>query len=89
MALLAVMNKLCIFRYEPAFVVGVKSYRWHHIQLDAVRTTIYCALLTALESFSGEKGRNVIRFLYTQYFHPIESYSQLKELCVNDVMRVL
>jgi len=63
MTLLAVMNKLCIFRYELAFVVGVTSYRWHHSQSDAVRTIKDCALLTKLESFSFEKGRNLIRFL--------------------------
>jgi len=37
MTVLTVMNKLYIFRYEPAFIVGVTSYRWHHSQSDAVR----------------------------------------------------
>jgi hypothetical protein len=52
-----------MFRYELAFVVGIKRYRWHQIQSDAVRRIKECALLTAVESFSREKGRNVIRFL--------------------------
>jgi hypothetical protein len=54
MTLLAVMNKLCMFWYELAFVVGVTSYRWHHSQSDAVRRIKDCVMLTALKNFPSE-----------------------------------
>jgi hypothetical protein len=47
-----------------------------------------CALLTALERFSRDDGRSVIRILWAKSFLAIEIYRQLRELCVNDVMRV-
>jgi hypothetical protein len=53
--LLAAMNNLCMFRYELAFVVGIKRYRWHQIQSDAVRRIKECTLLTALGSFPVKK----------------------------------
>ena len=52
-----------MFQYELAFVVGVTSYKWHHSQSDALRRIKECALLTALESFTHDKGRNEIRVL--------------------------
>ena len=48
----AIMNKVCMFRYEVAFVVGVTKNRWHQSQSDAFRKINECALVTALESFS-------------------------------------